>query len=165
MLTSQQGLSPDPLDAHFPLRVTVSPEITPGIKVNMPPIKPPKDSSEYGEDFEDFAVETHEWLSLISLGSPRINADDQIDSFLSRYVPPAGSTTPTNLVRITWRGFLSPSWAHKMFVQALVVVPQKAWFVYSAAGFGEVWAGGGKDCTILKVPDAPKEYLLWEVAQ
>jgi ribonuclease P/MRP protein subunit RPP40 len=52
-----------------------------------------------------------------------------------------------------------------MFVQALVVVPQKAWFVYSAAGFGEVWDGGGKDCTILKVPDAPKEYLLWEVAQ
>lgn len=166
MLTGQPAPSPDPLEAHFPVRVAVSPEITPDMKVNIPPLKPPTEtSSEYGEEFEDFVAETHEWLSLISLDSPRITADDQIDSFLSRYVPPGGSSASSNLVRITWRGFLSPLWAHGAFVHALLVVPPKAWFVFSVGGVGEVWSGGSKDCTILRVPDAPKEYLLWEVAQ
>jgi ribonucleases P/MRP protein subunit RPP40 len=132
----------------------------------VPPLKPPVDAnSGYGEDFEDFAVETHEWLSLISLDSPRVKADDNIDSFLSRYVSPADTTTSSNLVRITWRGFLSPSWAHNMFVQALLAVPSEAWFVCSLGGFGEAWHGGSEDCTILRVPNSPKEYLLWEVTQ
>ncbi|PSS20126.1 hypothetical protein M430DRAFT_100089 [Amorphotheca resinae ATCC 22711] len=159
------ALAPDPLDIHFPTKVAVVPDITSEIKVNMPSLKPPTDtSSEYGDDFKDFAVETHEWLSLISLNSPRVNPDDQIDSFLSRYVPPGESTTRSNLVKITWRGFLSPSWAHKLFVHALLNVPQEAWFVYYVGGFGGVRVEGSKDCTILKVPDAPNEYLLWEVA-
>lgn len=132
----------------------------------MPPLQPPGDaSSEYGEDFEDFAVEIHEWLSLISLRSPRVNADDQIDPFLSRYVSPGESTTVSNLVRVTWRGFFPPSLAHQMLVHAFLVIPKKSWFVFSVAGFGESWAGGSRDSTILKVPNAPKEYLLWEVAQ
>jgi ribonuclease P/MRP protein subunit RPP40 len=165
MLTDRQALAPDPLDIHFPTKVAVAPDITSEIKVNMPSLKPPTDtSSEYGDDFKDFAVETHEWLSLISLNSPRVNPDDQIDSFLSRYVPPGESTTRSNLVKITWRGFLSPSWAHKLFVHALLNVPQEVWFVYYVGGFGGVRVEGSKDCTILKVPDAPNEYLLWEVA-
>lgn len=160
------SLSPDPLDAHFPLRQSISPAITPHIKVNVPPLKPPVDAnSGYGKDFEDFIVETHEWLSLISLDSPRINADDKIDSFLSRYVSPAETTTSSNLVRIKWSGFLSPSWAHNMFMQVLLAVPPEAWFVCSMGGFGEAWPGGSKDCTILRVPDSPKEYILWEVSQ
>ena len=145
--------------------MTVSPEVTPAIRASIPLLKPPTDpGSDYGEDFEDFAVEIHEWLSLISLESPRINPDDHIDSFLSRYASPGESKTSSDLVKISWRGFLSPSWAHKMFVHMLLIVPRDAWFVYTAGGFGEVWSGGGRDCTILKVPDAPNEYLLWEVA-
>lgn len=157
--------TPDPLDVHFPVRMTTFPEIITGINVNIPPLKPPTDTnSEYREDFEDFAVETHEWLSLISLNSPRINAGDDIDPFLSRYVSPGESRTSSNIVKITWRGFLSPSWVHGMFVRALLAVPRESWFVYNVAGRGEVWSSGSKDCTVLKVPDAPTEYLLWEVA-
>jgi ribonucleases P/MRP protein subunit RPP40 len=151
---------------HFPLREIISPEITTGIKVNLPSLKPPADANfGYGEDFEDFAVETHEWLSLISLNSPRVNVDDKIDSFLSRYASPATTTTSSNLVRITWRGFISPSWAYNLFVQALLTVPSEAWFVCSVGAFGDAWLGGSKDCTILRVPNSPKEYLLWEVAK
>ena len=158
-------LNPDPLNVHFPQRVTVSAEITSNIKVDIPPLKPPTDTSlEYGEDFDDFAVETHEWLSLISLDSPRINPDDRIDSFLSRYASPGQSTTYSNVVKISWRGFLSPSWANRIFVRALLTVPREAWFAYTVGGFGNVSSSSSKDCTILKVPDAPNEYLLWEVA-
>jgi ribonuclease P/MRP protein subunit RPP40 len=155
------------LDKYFPIAVTVSPEQTGGIKVKLPPLKPPEDAeiSGYSENFEDFVVETQEWLSLISLNSPRIDADDHIDPFLSRYVSPGDSTTTSNLVKLTWRGFFSPEWAHKMFVQAVLAIPRKTWFVFSVGGFGESWSGGTKGCTILRVPNASTEYVLWEVAQ
>lgn len=150
---------------HFPARVSCSPKILQHIKVNKLSLKPPTDTNAtYGGEFEDFATETHEWLSLIALESPRIDPDDQIDSFLSRYSLPSDSTASSYLVKITWRGFLSPSWAHKTFVQALLTTPSDKWFSYSVVGFGESWPGDGKDCTILKLPDAPNEYVLWEVA-
>jgi ribonuclease P/MRP protein subunit RPP40 len=152
------------MDVHFPAKVTVSPEISPDIEASKPSLKPPtKTNSEYDGDFEDFVVETHEWLSLISLGSPRINPADQIDSFLSRYVPPGMSIESSKLVKITWRGFLPPSWVHKTFAQALLACPSNLWFAYYVCGFGEGWSSRTKDCTILKLPDSQKEYLLWEV--
>lgn len=166
ILTRQEAPSPDPLEQHFPIPMTVVPEEVSGIKVTIPPLQPPVDvGSEYDEDFEDFAFETQEWLSLVSLNSPRIKADDQIDSFLSRYVSPGESKTPANIVKITWRGFFSPEWAHKMLVQAFVALPKSAWFVFSVAGFEDSWSEGSKGCTVLRVPDTQKEYVVWEIAQ
>ncbi|KAH8802061.1 ribonuclease P 40kDa subunit-domain-containing protein [Hyaloscypha sp. PMI_1271] len=79
-------IAPDPLDAHFPTWRTVSPGASQSIKVKMPSIKPPTEvDPSYGADFEDYAVDIHEWLSLVLLESPRINSDDKIDSFLTRY--------------------------------------------------------------------------------
>jgi ribonuclease P/MRP protein subunit RPP40 len=160
-----QALTPDPLDIHFPTRRKIFPEIILNIKVNLPQLKPPTETiTGYAENFEDFAVETHEWLSLISLGSPRINPDSHIDSFLCRYVSPGNPTISSKLVKITWQGFFSSSWAHKLFVQALSTVPREAWFAYYVGGFGESCLGGSKDCTILKEPEGINEYILWEVS-
>jgi ribonuclease P/MRP protein subunit RPP40 len=128
-------------------------------------LKPPLEvEPSYGADFEDYAVDTHEWLSLVLLNSPRINPDDKIDPFLSRYVPPGPSFTNSKLVKVTWQGFISPSWAHKMFVKLLLAVPQAAWFAYFVVGFGDGPLGESKNCTTLKLPDAPNEYVLWEIA-
>ena len=66
-------------------------------------------------------------------------------------------------MKVTWEGFISPHWAHKTFVQALLTIPREAWFSYSVAGFGESWTGSGRNCKILKMPDAQDEYVLWEV--
>ena len=130
----------------------------------MPPLKPPTDVDEsYGADFEDYAVETHEWFSLIQLGSPRINPDDKIDSFLSRYVPPGDSSKVCKLVKITWQGFLAPSWAHRTFVKVLLAIPRDVWFAYCVAGFVEEALGESRNCTILKIADAPNEYVLWDI--
>ena len=166
MLTCRQAITPDPLDAHFPTKITVSPRTSQVIKVNLPTLKPPSDiDASNGADFEDYAVEMHEWLSLALVESPRIRSDDNIDRFLSRYVLSGGvSTTSSSIIKITWQGFLSPSWAHKKFVQALLAAPQDLWFAYYVVGFGESFLGGNKDCTILKLPNAPNEYVLWEVA-
>ena len=160
-----QALAPDPLDAHFPVKQTASPRLLQDIKVNLPSLKPPTCvDPTYGADFEDYAVELQEWLGLCLLESPRVSSDDKIDSFLSRYAPPGESFTNTKLVKLTWQGFLSPTWAHKTFVQILLAAPRDSWFAYCVGSFGEGISGESKSCTILRLPDAPNEYVLWEVA-
>jgi ribonuclease P/MRP protein subunit RPP40 len=131
----------------------------------MPALKPPTDvDPSYSADFEDYAADVHEWLSLVLLDSPRINANDKIDTFLSRYVPPGDPFTNCNIIKVTWRGFLSPSWAHKTFVQILLAVPQDSWFAYCVIGFGDGPLGRSKSSITLKLPDALNEYVLWDLA-
>jgi ribonucleases P/MRP protein subunit RPP40 len=164
MLTFQ-AITPGPLDAHFPVKQTASPRLLQDIKVDLPSLKPPTDVDRtYGADLEDYAVELQEWLALILLESPRISPDDKIDPFLSRYAPPGDSHTNTKLVKLTWQGFLSPTWAHKTFVKILLATFRDAWFAYCVGGFGEGISGESKNCTILRLPDTPNEYVLWEIA-
>lgn len=74
-------------------------------------------------DFEDWATETHEWISLLSLESPRILGIDQIDSFLCRYaVPRSESTTTSGIVKIQWRGLMPATWVRSLFVQLWFVL-------------------------------------------
>ncbi len=136
------------------------------INVNQPCLRPPcTPTPEYDGDFEDFAVETLEWLSLVSIGSPRIDPNDRVDPVLSRYVPPGDLTLSSKLVKITWRGLQSPLWVHRLFAKLLLAFPDNSWFAFYVCGFGEGWSGRSKDCTILKIPDSSKEYVLWEVEQ
>jgi ribonuclease P/MRP protein subunit RPP40 len=135
------------------------------IEVKMPLLKLIVETNDnYGADFQEFAAEMHEWLSLVSLDSPRVKSTDKIDPFLSRYTPPGDPDTTDNLVKVTWTGFISPSWAHKNFVEILLAIPRKSWLSYYVGSFGATWNGEGKNSTILKVPDASNEYVLWEVS-
>ena len=162
-----QALTPDPMDSHIPTNFTVQPHISTYIDVTIPPLNPPTNNtaSGYNADFEDFAVETLEWLSLISLNSPRISPDDKVDSFLSRYVIPGEPGTVSKVVKLTWRGFFSPSWTHGLFVEALQATASESWFSLSVVGFESGWAGYAKDCTILKPPNDSGEYVLWDVGR
>jgi len=155
------------MDTHFPNKVSVEPITATGIDVNIPPLNPPTSNAESGceTDFEDFAIETHEWLSLVSLNSPRVNPEDRLDSFLSRYIPPGGSSTGSKLVKVTWQGFFSSAWAHRLLVEALQATPATSWFSISVVGFSSTWSGDTKDCTILKPPNTSDEYILWEVGR
>ena len=158
-----KALTPDPLEAHFPIKKIISPEISSNIKVEIPSLKPPTEvDPNYGRDFEDFAVETHEWLSMALLESPRLNPDDNINSFLSRYAVP-GETTEGSLVKITWQGFLSPSWSHRNFVKVQLALPKESWFAYSVSGFASGWATGGQSSMILKLPESSSDFMLWDV--
>lgn len=134
------------------------------IQVKKPAFKPAtggnKDSD---EDFREFAVDIYEWLSLISLESPRVNSGDNIDRFLSRYDQPISSDTAGELVKVTWIGFIPPSWAHSTFIQALLAAPKDSWFSYYVGGFSKNWNGESKSCTILKQPDVPNDFVLWQV--
>lgn len=164
---STQAPKPDPIDIHFPTKFVVQPQVSTCIDVILPPLKPPTydTASGYEADFEDFAVETLEWLSLVSLNSSRISPDDKVDSFLSRYVVPGEASTRSKLVKVTWQGFFSSSWAHRLLVEALQVAASDSWFSLSLVGFESGWSGDTKDCTILKPPNAPNEYVTWEVGR
>ncbi len=110
----------------------------------------------------------YEWISLVSLGSPRVDHNDKIDPFLSRYTPPVAddrNNEATKLVKITWKGFASSSWAHNIFVQALLAAKPGMWFSFDVLGFQKSIRLSGGDCTMLKLPGAQNEYMLWEVEQ
>jgi ribonuclease P/MRP protein subunit RPP40 len=110
----------------------------------------------------------YEWLSLISLGSPRVYLNDQIDPFLSRYVPPPpklNDCEKLELVKITWEGFMSSRWAHEVFVQTVLAATAKMWFGIILSGFNESFSGPSRDCIVLKLPEAGNEYVLWEVEE
>ena len=68
--------------------------------------------------FEDWAHDIHEWLGLVALQSPRIRADDAIDSYLSRYsVPESGSTVASDLIVLGWSGFIPAVWVRGLFME------------------------------------------------
>ncbi|QSZ29102.1 hypothetical protein DSL72_003612 [Monilinia vaccinii-corymbosi] len=93
-------LPSDPLSPHHPHKIKCTPRVLSDIQVKRPAFKPPVDSDSNDDgDFQDFAIETHEWLSLVSLGSPRINSTDNVDRFLSRYDLPEGADTAEDLRR------------------------------------------------------------------
>lgn len=69
-------------------------------------------------DFEEWATEIHEWLSLLALESPRILSKDRIDSFLSRYAVHDGDpTVELDIVKIEWRGLIPANRIRNLFVE------------------------------------------------
>lgn len=112
-------------------------------------------------EFEDFATELYEWLSLVRLQSPRIRVGDQIDPYLSRYQLPEGSQG--KICMISWQGFLAPSWTRQTLIDIITTLPPKAWFSLSTTTLSAGLAGNNSECTFLRLPDASGEFLLWEV--
>jgi ribonuclease P/MRP protein subunit RPP40 len=126
---------------------------------------------------EDELMNLLEYLDLLNLDSPRLDAKDNIDPHLSRYdVPNFGAgVSSRDLVRVRWRGFMPPAFVRDLFVavrrdglksrnRAEDVDMDKmegdgkeeAWFALSARGFG------GKTAWTVMQFDG-RETLTWEV--
>ena len=73
----------------------------------------------FEDDFsEDWALDMHEWLDLVALQSPRIRADDEIDSYLSRYsVPERNSAVASDLIVLVWSGFIPALWIRGLLME------------------------------------------------
>ncbi|KAF2765042.1 hypothetical protein EJ03DRAFT_280822 [Teratosphaeria nubilosa] len=93
-------------------------------------------------DDHESATELLEWISLALADSPRVQQDDQVDPYLSRYrVPgPSGadgdSSSPDieHLRRFHWHGFLPASFAQRAILAAMKA-SGKGWFALSASSF------------------------------
>ncbi|KAK1755894.1 ribonuclease P protein subunit p40 [Echria macrotheca] len=127
---------PDPMLQFSPTKKEALPKLSPVIETLRPPIRPAAESllPSGTEDFESFATELYEWLSLIRLGSPRIHPNDNIDPFLSRYKVPSAEGQ-ANVRKISWQGFLSPAWSRKTLIDIISALPEKSWFVFSTTTF------------------------------
>lgn len=108
-----------PITKHHPMAKQCSPQQKNIDRVQVPNLGPPH-SSESVDDFEDWTLETYEWLSLVAMESPRILSEDTIDPFLSRYqVPDNDPGKVLNMVTLTWTGFIPASWIMHLFISLL----------------------------------------------
>ena len=115
-LTAVLAAQETPITKHHPVTKFCSPQKRTIEKVRVPNINPPL-SSDSDADFEDWALETYEWLSLVALESPRILSGDTIDPFLSRYqIPQNDSGKTLNMATLTWTGFIPALWIMHLFI-------------------------------------------------
>ncbi|KAL2267078.1 hypothetical protein VTJ83DRAFT_4355 [Remersonia thermophila] len=156
--------NPDPLIQHSPAPFTCHPSVSQHMNVLIPKLSvdPDLESPDHQRDLEDYATELYEWLSLVRLQSPRVHVGDQIDPYLSRYQVPEGAEAG-KVCRISWQGFLAPSWTRQTLIEILLAFPHTAWFSFSATTFTKGFAGDNAECTLHRLPDSKGEYLMWEV--
>ncbi|KAF9873714.1 ribonuclease P 40kDa subunit [Colletotrichum karsti] len=159
--------SPDPLDQYHPTRYTCQPSVISDGQVQMAPLTLPPEILQNSDRpaLEDFATETYEWLSLIRLQSPRVEAGDSIDPYLSRYQVPgdADSAPHGKVCKITWQGLFASSWVRSVLIDALAALPSRVWFAMSATSFSKGMVGDSTEVSFLRPPESPGHYLLWEV--
>ncbi|KAI0485314.1 ribonuclease P 40kDa subunit [Xylariaceae sp. FL0804] len=159
--------APDPLAQHFPTKYTSSPSLEDGLTVKIPPLNPPAAILEERNrfDLDEYATDIYEWLSLVRLESPRLDVNDAVDPYLSTYAIPGDSETANEgrLCHISWQGFLSASWARQTLASLVHALPARAWFAMSATSFSRGIVGTNTDCTIMRPPESPGEYVLWEI--
>ncbi|KAJ1334225.1 ribonuclease P subunit [Microdochium nivale] len=157
----------DPLEKHFPVKYTSTPGIVSGLKTKLPELKVPASmhSDSNRLEFDEFSVDIYEWLSLIRLQSPRVAADDDVDRYISTYVPPGPieDVCQSSLCKMTWEGFMPTSWTQHVLAEIVLAVPAKHWFALSATAFAKGTTAEATEWTLMRPPDAPGEYLLWDV--
>jgi ribonucleases P/MRP protein subunit RPP40 len=159
--------NPDPLVQHFPTEYTSNPVLVQNMEMNTPPLKIPSAvlSDRNRTELDEYATEIYEWLSLVRLESPRLETSDTIDPYLSTYVVPGNPLEQERgrLCKISWRGFISSRWVADTLAVLINTLPQKTWFSISTTPFTRVAVGHGADCTIMRPPSSPGEYVLWEI--
>ncbi|KAI0160864.1 ribonuclease P 40kDa subunit [Hypoxylon sp. FL1284] len=158
---------PDPLSRHYPTKYTSHPEVSEGLLIKIPSIKPPPTvlGRRSSLELDDFATDIYEWLSLLRLESPRVNVDDKIDPYLSGYTVPGDPDDGQNqrLFRVSWQGFIPPSWTQQILADAVLSLPSKSWFSLSATSFARGITGDSADCTFLRPPNSLGDYFLWDI--
>ncbi|KAI1133156.1 ribonuclease P 40kDa subunit [Nemania abortiva] len=159
--------SPDPITQHYPTKYTSDPALIQNMAVRIPSLGVPSAvlADQTRQELDEYATEVYEWLSLIRLDSPRVKLGDSIDPYLSSYAIPGDSSESSEgrLCKISWQGFIPPKWAANTLAELIKTLPPKAWFSFSATPFSRVAMGNGADCTVMRPPSSPGEYVLWEI--
>lgn len=108
--------SPKPIAAHHPIAKTCAPRITKREGVIQPHFS--VKATEMAAILEAKATEFHEWLGLVVLGSPRVQEDDVVDSYLCRYVVPDDEPAViSGVILIHWSGLIPASWIRQLLLE------------------------------------------------
>lgn len=128
---------PGPISSHHPKVQKAEPET-----LALEAARVPELPSELQEDDYGAATELLEWLSLATIGSLRIQSQDEIDPYLSRYRLSPGKEVVSNttdhkmqdLVRFYWHGLIPSIFIKDIFLAAMKVAGPN-WFGVSAIAF------------------------------
>lgn len=169
----------EPISKHAPKIMKVAPEIRMMKSQSVPTLSPGDFTQLYSDEN---AVHLLEYLHMISLDSPRLQSNDNIDPYLSRYeIPDLGNVlVPRNMIRLRWIGFIPPAFACDVFLSVRSLIfksktkvsgskdvtmdeesmwedqeREARWFGLSAPAFG-----GNASWTIMQF--GRKDTLLWE---
>ena len=143
-----------PISTHQPIVKEARYQRESSQRVNVPVLP-----QELAEGQHEDATEVLEWLTLVMDRSPRIQHEDDIDSYLSRYRVPTDvepdnkeGTVPQDLGIFRWRGLIHPA-----FVQSILLATLRAsgnnWFALNVTAFD------GKAYTFLQNKEST---LTWE---
>lgn len=121
------------------------------------------ESEKSKEDVEEHAIDIYEWISLARLQSPRIASNDNIDAYLSRYQVPSRSGPDIDMWKISWCGFIDPIWFRELLIGMMKGCPSQSWFSLTALGFERGLAQTGAETTIMRLPGAAGEFMMWEI--
>lgn len=164
-LTRNQAPNPDPLDKHFPTKFTSSPGFEKDIETSQVPLAVSSRILAEGDrpELETFSTEIYEWLSLIRLGSPRVEANDDVDSYLSRYRAPQDADGRMKVCKVSWQGFITTQWLREVLVNLLTKCPSQSWWSISATEFAKNIPSSNSELVLLRPPNVTGEYLMWEI--
>ena len=116
-------------------------------------------------DYEEFAADIYEWLSLLRIESPLLDESfrAKVDSNISRYQVPAHGRTSYSVTKLSWQGFISPDWVQTLLKDLLLQLPLNDWLSVSATSVSKDVLGTGAEVTFTRPPKSPGEFLMWEV--
>lgn len=118
---AESGIADKPLRVHHPQVVDCAPVHVTHRDVLTPPLNARDIMDATSEDdMQEYCNELSEWLALVSLDSPRVSADDDVDPYLSRYVVPCvDDAKPSALVSVKWHGLIPSQWIMQLFIVLL----------------------------------------------
>jgi ribonuclease P/MRP protein subunit RPP40 len=111
------------LAQHYPQIIDCPFRETVQSSVQIPPISSDEITSCSTEaDKQNYCNDIAEWLALVSLESPRILANDDIDPYLSRYAVPRhelAEVSSSSIVSLQWHGLIPPGWTIQLFISLM----------------------------------------------
>ncbi|KAH8697504.1 putative ribonuclease P protein subunit p40 [Talaromyces proteolyticus] len=119
---------------------------------------------------EDYCNDISEWLALVSLESPRIQVNDVIDRYLSRYSVPQSDTGQLQslaLVTLRWHGIMTSNWITRLLVALLSHAEDtRNWAALSATSFRRQPVENGDGYAVVTMPErtgpGSLRFLAWE---
>ena len=113
--------APAPIATHHPFPAKSVPSVTHHANLLVPPMRsPPRAQDQISLTEGEDALELQEWLGMVALASPRLEASDAVDPYLSLYaVPQAEDARAGDVARVRWKGFLPAAWARDLLLECL----------------------------------------------
>ncbi|RAL01006.1 ribonuclease P protein subunit p40 [Aspergillus ibericus CBS 121593] len=166
LASGSNGIAEDDisLKGNHPQIINCEPNITDRLNTLVPPLQGINITKEsHPAELEDHCNELSEWLALVSLESPRVSAEDDVDPYLCRYsVPDSDDATSSDLISVKWRGLIPSRWIMQLFVALIRETASKdnaesAWFALSSSALGREAVEGQDGYTVMVLPASKLE--------